>query len=159
MVGQLFLPSVDLVRMDLVALRNSATVACSRSASRAIFAVSAVSIFRLVFFVIAHSVYLTKQPVSNLPIVPKTGSTSAVIRDLVARIVLTPNAERTHLMIDLHGDLAGILTIANDKKPQAGAGGAKSLKVLDEEALSAVAGWAKSKMVAGAGFEPAAFRL
>ena len=84
---------------------------------------------------------------------------SALIRDLVDRIVLTPNAERSELMIDLHGDLAGILTVAHKNAPRADARGAKSLDVLEPQTLSAVADWAKIKMVAGAGFEPAAFRL
>ncbi|MDA8119630.1 MAG: hypothetical protein M0Z85_06165 [Gammaproteobacteria bacterium] len=37
--------------------RGLATVACSRSASKAIFAFAAASIFRLVFVVIIRSVY------------------------------------------------------------------------------------------------------
>jgi hypothetical protein len=49
---QLLLPRVDLIGMDLVPLPKSAIVDCSRSASRAIFAFRAASIFRLVFFII-----------------------------------------------------------------------------------------------------------
>ncbi|KAB2759883.1 recombinase family protein [Brucella anthropi] len=63
-----------------------------------------------------------------------------VIRTLVQDIVLTPVDGKVE--IDVRGDLAGILTISTQSKnPAAGATG---LQV---------------KMVAGAGFEPAAFRL
>ncbi|WP_216333496.1 recombinase family protein [Rhizobium sp. X9] len=63
-----------------------------------------------------------------------------VIRTLVQDIVLTPVDGKVE--IDVRGDLAGILTLsAQSKNPAAGAAG---LQV---------------KMVAGAGFEPAAFRL
>jgi len=48
-------------------------VACSRSASSAIFAFSPASIRRLVFFVIVRSVYQTERPVSNLAPGPKIG--------------------------------------------------------------------------------------
>jgi transposase InsO family protein len=46
-------------------------VACSRSASSAIFAFSPASIRRLVFFVIVRSVYQTERPFSNLTPGPK----------------------------------------------------------------------------------------
>jgi len=48
-------------------------VACSRRASKAIFAFSVESIFRLIFFVIARSVYRTELPISNLAHGPKNG--------------------------------------------------------------------------------------
>jgi site-specific DNA recombinase len=69
-----------------------------------------------------------------------------IIRDLVDKIVLHPlpeGAERT-MEIDLHGNLAGILSVAakTKKPPQKGGDFLESTKV-----------------VAGAGFEPAAFRL
>ena len=48
-------------------------MACSRSASSAIFAFSPASIRRLVFFVIVRSVYQTERPVSNLTSGPKNG--------------------------------------------------------------------------------------
>ncbi|MBW9091979.1 recombinase family protein [Rhizobium wenxiniae] len=64
-----------------------------------------------------------------------------VIRSLVEDIILTPIDGK--IEIDVRGDLAGILTIAVErKKPREGA-------------LSG----SRVKMVAGAGFEPAAFRL
>ena len=46
-------------------------MACSRSASSAIFAFSPASIRRLVFFVIVRSVYQTERPFSNLTPGPK----------------------------------------------------------------------------------------
>ena len=66
-----------------------------------------------------------------------------LIRSLVDRITLTPNAEGK-LDIDLYGDLAGILSLA-----------AQIEGPLDESDPSVV----QVKMVAGAGFEPATFRL
>ena len=41
----------------------------------------------------------------------RTGA-SSLSRDLLDRIVFAPNAERSDLMMNLHGDLAGILSIA-----------------------------------------------
>ena len=78
LILKLLLPGVNLVGMNLVALRRSVTVACSRSASSAIFAFSPASIRRLVVFVIVRSVYQTERPFSNLTSGPKTGSTSWV---------------------------------------------------------------------------------
>jgi DNA invertase Pin-like site-specific DNA recombinase len=64
------------------------------------------------------------------------------IRSLIDRIVLTPVAGE--LQIDLMGELAAILTLCHDsKKPAA--------RVRD--------GLKQIKLVAGAGFEPATFRL
>ncbi|UHD47706.1 recombinase family protein [Aureimonas altamirensis] len=63
-----------------------------------------------------------------------------IIRSLVEAVVLTPVDGKVE--IDVRGDLAGILTIsAQSKNPAAGAAGSQV------------------KMVAGAGFEPATFRL
>ena len=66
-----------------------------------------------------------------------------LIRSLVDRIELSPN-EQGKLDIDLFGDLAGILSMAANKN-----------RPLDESDPSVV----QVKMVAGAGFEPATFRL
>ena len=73
-----------------------------------------------------------------------------ILRGLVDRIVLTPKEEdgRGSLSIDLEGALAGVLALAmngtgNDKKPLTGSGSSGRLIAL----------------VAGAGFEPATFRL
>ena len=66
------------------------------------------------------------------------------LRALIDKVVLTPSEDGYD--IDLHGDLAGILTLASGAK-----------------AKTAVAGMAKAvsqvSLVAGAGFEPATFRL
>lgn len=62
------------------------------------------------------------------------------LRSLVDRIVLTPTDGKVE--IDVQGDLAGILTISTQTKNPAGGAGR----------------W-QVKMVAGAGFEPATFRL
>ena len=62
------------------------------------------------------------------------------LRTLVDQIILTPAGDR--LEIDVQGDLAGILAISAQSKNPA-----------------ALATGAQVKMVAGAGFEPAAFRL
>jgi len=69
---QLLLPGIDLVGMDLVALGKVATVACSRTASNAIFAFKAPSILRLVFVMVC-SVYQTERPISNLALGPQNG--------------------------------------------------------------------------------------
>src|SRR5690606_7448702 len=62
------------------------------------------------------------------------------LRSLVDRIILTPVDGK--MEIDVQGDLAGILTISvQSKNPASGAGSSQV------------------KMVAGAGFEPATFRL
>src|SRR5690606_6720607 len=66
-----------------------------------------------------------------------------LLRSLVDRIELTPNADG-RLDIDLYGDLAGILTLATNANGP-----------LDESDPSVQ----QVKMVAGAGFEPATFRL
>ena len=66
-----------------------------------------------------------------------------IIRSLIDRILLTPNHEGK-LDIDLYGDLAGILTVAANKE--------KPLQKSDPSVVQV-------KMVAGAGFEPATFRL
>ncbi|MEP5758694.1 MAG: hypothetical protein ABJ327_05145 [Litoreibacter sp.] len=42
---------------------------------------------------------------------------AGLIRGLVDKIVLTPDATKTRLMVDLEGDLAGILAMSEQKKP------------------------------------------
>jgi site-specific DNA recombinase len=83
-----------------------------------------------------------------------------LIRALIEKIVLNPIEGTKELAVDLHGDLAGVLKMASNKdKPlieietmadqvKMVAGGRLALIVGDD-----------GKMVAGAGFEPAAFRL
>ena len=65
-----------------------------------------------------------------------------LLRSLIERIELTPKEGR--LEIDLKGDLAGILTLAANKD-----------RPLNESDPSVQ----QVKVVAGAGFEPATFRL
>lgn len=56
LIQQLLLPGVNLIGMHLIALGQiGPTVACSLSASSAIFAFSAASIFRLVRLLISRS--------------------------------------------------------------------------------------------------------
>ena len=69
-----------------------------------------------------------------------------LLRTLVERIVLTP--ENGTLSITLRGDLAGILALAEHKTKKPGSNKGTGLTLLAQESL-----------VAGAGFEPAAFRL
>ena len=64
-----------------------------------------------------------------------------IIRSLVERIVVVPTESGFEL--DLHGDLAGIFALASERKQPPGRE-ARGLQV---------------SLVAGAGFEPAAFRL
>ncbi|SDH76793.1 recombinase family protein [Roseospirillum parvum] len=68
-----------------------------------------------------------------------------LLRSLIDKVVLTPNPTRSALTVDVHGDLAGILAMAHKEK-----GGAPSRGT---PPVSQV------KLVAGAGFEPATFRL
>ena len=63
-----------------------------------------------------------------------------LLRTMIDKITLVPNAERTELQIDLHGDLAGILKIAENST--------KSMTQMAHGAL-------KVKMVGPAGLEPA----
>jgi hypothetical protein len=71
LILKLLLPGVNLVGMDLVALRKVRDRRLLPSASSAIFASSPASIPRLVFFVIVRSVYQTEPPFSNLTSGPK----------------------------------------------------------------------------------------
>jgi site-specific DNA recombinase len=68
-----------------------------------------------------------------------------LLRSLIDRIELTPNAE-SKLEVDLYGDLAGILALTAAKENGPPREGGPFQKQQD-------------KVVAGAGFEPATFRL
>ncbi|MHA3980902.1 recombinase family protein [Halovulum sp. GXIMD14794] len=77
------------------------------------------------------------------------------LRGLVDRIVLTPASEGSGLEIELHGALAGLLRLATGQPVHAAAetrkardGGSQAFDIAEQVVL-----------VAGAGFEPAAFRL
>ena len=92
---QLLLPGINLVRVNLVAHASSATVACSRSASKAIFAFSAASIFRLGFFII-RSVYHDGAGLAPIkPLVPKSGSTSQALPGQVLPFEIDEFPDRT----------------------------------------------------------------
>ncbi|WP_082677547.1 recombinase family protein [Ruegeria profundi] len=71
-----------------------------------------------------------------------------LIRSLVDRIVLTPSQDRDRPIIDLEGDLAGILSVAAGVGKSTLSGDLSEFNPDECEAL-----------VAGAGFEPATFRL
>ncbi len=67
------------------------------------------------------------------------------LRGLIDRIVLHPaEAEASGFLIDIEGELAGILTLSRDGKKAAG---------LSPDDL------VQMKLVAGIGFEPMTFRL
>ena len=72
------------------------------------------------------------------------GEAADILRGLIDRIVLTPSEESRKLEIDLYGDLAGILGLAANRNGPLEASDPSIQQV---------------KLVAGAGFEPAAFRL
>ena len=102
---------------------------------------------------------------------PDQAKASECLRSLVSKIVLTPEDGR--LAIDVHGDLAGILSIAHARDPQravcgipaqAGPQSSHPCNVPRHKGrprgAAFVAGIAQQvKLVAGAGFEPATFRL
>ena len=96
------------------------------------------------------------------------------LRTILEKIVLTPNLDRTELVVDIVGELSGILHIAEGHRKGKGAvhvdGGSetqqgKEIEQVEALVASSVIGSqsafqaSKDKMVAGAGFEPAAFRL
>lgn len=88
----------------------------------------------------------------------KNAQAKELIRSLIEKIVLTPKKGQADLSINLHGDLAGILTIATkDKSLKRGA-------VKKERPESTVANGNHNfrpsvQLVAGAGFEPTTFGL
>ncbi|MCD1628274.1 recombinase family protein, partial [Seohaeicola saemankumensis] len=87
-----------------------------------------------------------------------------IVRSLVEKIVLTPDESENRLVADLHGDLAGILTLSAGPKPSShinDATIAASRAALGEGPTceSAPEGASQDKLVAGVGFEPTTFRL
>ena len=86
----------------------------------------------------------------NDPSEPARLRAADAIRSLVDCIVLTPVGGE--VTIDVHGDLAGILSVATGGKAVAGVGLVRGR--CDPAELAA-----QVKLVAGAGFEPATFRL
>ncbi|MEM1150013.1 MAG: recombinase family protein [Pseudomonadota bacterium] len=108
---------------------------------------------------------------------------ASLLRDLIDKIVLTPNEDSTDLNIDLMGDLAGILTVATrnnvalvkdgiawlskqeqpstDAEPSHDSANKDSMVagVRNTSDLIDVKAACKDVMVAGVGFEPTTFRL
>ncbi|MEM7172433.1 MAG: recombinase family protein [Pseudomonadota bacterium] len=108
-----------------------------------------------------------------------------LIRSLIEKVTLTPNADESGLVVDLHGDLAGILSLATGqaqseinghlsetlsqpgdagKEPTGmplAAGSQDKLVAGECSQLNLRSGnlSLQDKLVAGAGFEPATFRL
>lgn len=100
-----------------------------------------------------------------------------ILRSLIERIILTPREDGRSLSVDLIGDLAGTLSIATKRDKLAvqrdlsnvqpvnrtDESGAKTCTDRQSKKASGAAGFAVSEafrvVVAGAGFEPAAFRL
>ena len=74
------------------------------------------------------------------------------LQALIDKVVLTPDPDATNgLRVELHGDLATILEFSSDES-RGPAGGHRKLRE------TGVPG-SQLSVVAGAGFEPAAFRL
>lgn len=77
-----------------------------------------------------------------------------MLRSLIDRIVLTPKPCGKEYAIDLHGDLAGILSLAAGKTNKIGENDPMVQQVRDMNDLE----YDESvTMVAGAGFEPMTF--
>ncbi len=80
------------------------------------------------------------------------------LRSLIEKIVLTPKTDREELSIDLHGDLAGILSLATEDSAMSEA--RKITKRLEKKAVNDNILFEPSvKLVAGGGFEPPTFGL
>ncbi len=84
-----------------------------------------------------------------------------LIRSLIDKITLTPDSKKKNLIVDLHGDLAGILKISTRGKYNA-----SEQKMLYNQITELAANIEEDKnpdmqgkMVAGVGFEPTTFRL
>ncbi|MBC7737874.1 MAG: recombinase family protein [Candidatus Saccharibacteria bacterium] len=80
------------------------------------------------------------------------------LRALVEKIVLTPDQAGTGLLIDLHGALAGLLRLATGMSVYTPGPDTKAKNRRDEKS-QAIDIIGELVLVAGAGFEPAAFRL
>ncbi|WP_322111154.1 recombinase family protein [Varunaivibrio sulfuroxidans] len=89
-----------------------------------------------------------RQQVSDLAIAlnDKSGRTEAaeILRGLIDRIVITPDPDTGKPVVDLEGDLAGILSLSQTSKNAASVSGDDVSQL---------------KLVAGVGFEPTTFRL
>ncbi len=81
-----------------------------------------------------------------------------IIRSLIEAIILTPDGDGG-LSIEVRGDLARILTVASASKPQRARFGGSEKKSRPLGAAFGDTLTEQIELVAGAGFEPAAFRL
>ncbi|PHR93398.1 MAG: resolvase [Robiginitomaculum sp.] len=98
---------------------------------------------------------------------------ASLIRELIEKIVLTPNEDKSALVIDLYGNLAGILQTAQKNDPRLNlkpSGTLDYTRLTEIKQAKLVAGTtnpldlplyevSKGKLVAGVGFEPTTFRL
>lgn len=94
-------------------------------------------------------------------------SASELLRELIEKIVLTPKPCGKEYQIDLHGDLAGILSIATGRASKMSKDDPmlSKIKEVDEQYFldDLPEGFlngdnnSKEKLVAGAGFEPTTF--
>jgi site-specific DNA recombinase len=87
-----------------------------------------------------------------------------VVRSLIEKIVLTPDESENRLMSDLHGNLAGILSLSAETKSRtqltdSAIDAHKSTLGLEQKCKNAPEGVSQVKLVAGVGFEPTTFRL
>ena len=89
-----------------------------------------------------------------------------IMRRLIDRIVLTPDEAKGALTLDLIGDLAGILQMADKKgsgklfNPDAELDDVQQAEIeRAKELVGSLGSDAKESMVAGVGFEPTTFRL
>ena len=99
--------------------------------------------------------------ISSLNTNERRQEAATLIRSLIDKITLTPNKKKESLIVDLHGDLAGILKISAQgqysKKEQKML--FDQITELTENASDTGLPDMQDKMVAGVGFEPTTFRL
>jgi len=77
---------------------------------------------------------------------------ATLLRSLVDKVVLTPNGSKKPLTIDLHGDLAGILTIATGRQKRIPESDMLIQQIRRLECLAEGAAEKQLELVAGAGF-------
>ena len=102
--------------------------------------------------------------VASLTNEEKRSEAAEILRGLLDKIVLTPTADKSRLCVDLHGDLAGILSISTQAdrarierhlswyQP-------KQQVKLDSSEPESARPSGQVALVAGVGFEPTTFRL
>ena len=106
-------------------------------------------------WVTARGLRLTREKVEALEAALAGGEDSAeameMVRIMIDRVVLTPSPAGAGLDADLHGELAGVLAVCE--------GAARMGKGQTHERPGSFEPGRQVSVVAGAGFEPAAFRL